>query len=106
MGLCWQNYPEARWEGVRNKAHEHLIDLISDPVAEVRAAAIFALGTYIGCALGNEGSQEQTNKLYSEIVTALIKEYDMVYIVRKELIVALFNFVNQFLTQTSSNTRI
>ncbi len=106
LGLCWQNYPEARWEGVRNKAHEHLIDLISDPVAEVRAAAIFALGTYIGCALGNEGSQEQTNKLYSEIVTALIKEYDMVYIVRKELIVALFNFVNQFLTQTSSNNRM
>jgi regulatory associated protein of mTOR len=105
LGLCWQNYPEARWEGVRNKAHEHLIGLISDPVAEVRAAAIFALGTYIGCALGDEGSQEQTNKLYSEIVNALIKEYDMVYLVRKELIVALFNFVNQFLTQqTSTNT--
>jgi len=104
LGLCWQNYPEARWEGVRNKAHEHLIGLISDPVAEVRAAAVFALGTYIGCALGDEGSQEQTNKLYSEIVNALIKEYDMVYVVRKELIVALFNFVNQFLTkQTSSN---
>lgn len=104
LGLCWQNYPEARWEGVRNKAHEHLMELISDPVPEVRAAAIFALGTYIGCGPGNEGSQEQTNKLDSEIVTALIKEYDIVFLVRKELIAALFNYINQFLTQSSPNT--
>jgi regulator-associated protein of mTOR len=107
LGLCWQNYPEAKWEGVRNKAHEHLIELITDPVPEVRAAAMFALGTYIGCEIGNEGTHEQNNKLFSEIVPALIKDYDIVFIVRKELIVALFNFLNQFLTQpspASSNT--
>ncbi len=53
LGLCWQNYPEARWEGVRNTVDKYLIELISDPVPEVRAAAIFALGTYIGCGPGN-----------------------------------------------------
>lgn len=104
LGLCWQNYPDARWEGVRNTAHQFLIELISDPVPEVRAAAIFALGTYIGCGPGNEGSQEQTNKLDSEIVNALIKDYDIVYIVRKELIAALFNYINQFLINSPATT--
>ena len=97
LGLCWQNYPDAKWEGVRNNAHQPLIELIGDPVPEVRAAAIFALGTYIGCGLGTEGSQEQANKLDAEIVNALIKDYDIVFVVRKELLAALFNYVNQFL---------
>ena len=79
---------------MRNTAHQFLIELISDPVPEVRAAAIFALGTYIGCGPGNEGSQEQTNKLDSEIVNALIKDYDIVYVVRK---VTLGNNNNFFL---------
>jgi hypothetical protein len=97
LGLSWQNYPEARWEGVRMLAHHNLIELVSDPVPEVRAAAIFALGTYIGCGQGNEADVEQTNKIDSEIVNALIKRYDIVFLVRKELIVALCNYVNQFL---------
>lgn len=99
LGLSWQNYPEARWEGVRCNAHQSLIGLVNDPVAEVRAAAIFALGTYIGCGLSNEATIEHTNKIHAEIVSALIKEYDMVYIVRKELIVALFSYIYQFVNQ-------
>ena len=106
LGLCWQRYAEARWEGVRNNAHQYLIELISDPVPEVRTAAIFALGTYIGCGQGNEATLEQTNKLDSEIVNALIKDYDMVPIVRKELLVALFNYVNQSLIANQLNVSI
>ena len=102
LGLCWQNYPAARWEGVRNMAHQFLIELISDPVPEVRAAAIFALGTYIGCGPGEEGSQEQTNKLDAEIVNALIKNHDIVFLVRKELIAALFSYINQFIMNSNS----
>ena len=97
LGLCWQNYPEARWQGVRDNAYQHLIELASDPVPEVRAAAIFALGTFIGCGAGNEGSIEQTHKLDAEIVTALIKEHDIALVVRKELVVALANYIGQFL---------
>lgn len=104
LGLCWQNYPEARWEGVRNNVHASLIELLTDSVPEVRSAAIFALGTYIGCGQGNEATIEQTNKLDAEIVSALIKDYDMCYMVRKELISALFNYINQFLTQSNNNT--
>jgi hypothetical protein len=105
LGLCWQNYPEAKWEGVRNNAHSYLIELVTDPVPEVRTAAIFALGTYIGCGLGNEGSQEQANKIDAEIVNSLIKNSDdIVFIVRKELIASLFNYVNQFIVQSNSNS--
>jgi regulator-associated protein of mTOR len=100
LGLSWQNYPEARWEGVRMVAHHSLIELVSDPVPEVRAAAIFALGTYIGCGQGNEADTEQTNKVDAEIVNALIKRYDIVFVVRKELVAALYNYVNQFLGQS------
>ena len=67
-----------------------------DPVPEVRAAAIFALGTNIGSGPGTEATLEQANKLDSEIVNALIKDYDIVSLVRKELVVALYNYVNQF----------
>lgn len=105
LGLCWENYPEARWEGVRNNAHQYLIELISDPVPEVRAAAIFALSTYIGCGQGNEATIEQTNKLDAEIISALIKEYDIVYVVRKELISALNNYIYQCLSQSLVNSQ-
>ncbi len=93
LGLCWKNYADAKWEAVRNNVYKALLELIFDPVPEVRAAAIFALATSIECGKGNEGSEEQTNKLDSEIITALIKEHDSVYIVRKELIIALYNFM-------------
>ena len=82
------------------------IELVTDPVPEVRASAIFALGTYIGCGQGNEATIEQTNKIDSEIVNALIKDYDIVGLVRKELILALYNYVNQFIiiNQSATNT--
>jgi regulator-associated protein of mTOR len=93
LGLVWKDYSEAKWEGVRNNAFKGLIDLIQDPIPEVRAAAVFALATSIECGKGNEGSDEQANKLDAEIVNALIKDYDSVYIVRKEIIVALYNYM-------------
>lgn len=102
LGLSWQNFPEARWEGVRNNAHLVLIELISDPVPEVRAAAMFALSTYIGCGKGTEATFEQTNKLDAEIVNAIIKDQDIVYMVRKELIMALYNYINQLIAQNAN----
>ena len=109
LGLCWKNYPDAKWEGVRNNVYKALLDLVSDPIPEVRAAAIFALGTNIECGKGNEGSEEHTNKLDSETITLLIKEYDSVYIVRKELIIALYNYMlendAQFINLASQATQ-
>ena len=109
LGLCWKNYPDAKWEGVRNNVYKALLDLVSDPIPEVRAAAIFALATNIECGIGNEGSEEQTTKLDNEVITVLIKEYDSVYIVRKELIIALYNYMiendSQFINFVSQATQ-
>ena len=93
LGLIWKNYAEAKWEAVRNNVFKALLELIQDPIPEVRAAAVFALATSIECGKGNEGSDEQANKLDAEIITALLKEYDSVYVVRKELILALYNYM-------------
>ena len=43
LGRVWDSYEPARWRGARNNAHEKLFELLKDPVAEVRAAAVFAL---------------------------------------------------------------
>lgn len=51
LALClakvWTNFDSARWCGVRDSAHEKLYKLLSDPEPEVRAAAVYALGTFI-----------------------------------------------------------
>ena len=44
----WNKYPTAKWVGVRNNAHEELFKLLDDVEPEVRAAAVFALGTFVG----------------------------------------------------------
>ena len=93
LGLTWREFSEAKWEGVRNNVYKSLIDLVHDPVAEVRTSAIFALSSFIECGKGSEGSDEQANKLDAEIISALIRDYDSVYIVRKEIIVALYNYM-------------
>uniref|UniRef100_A0A3Q4HI52 Regulatory associated protein of MTOR, complex 1 n=1 Tax=Neolamprologus brichardi TaxID=32507 RepID=A0A3Q4HI52_NEOBR len=48
LGRIWQNFDPARWCGVRDSAHEKLYTLLSDPIPEVRCAAVFALGTFVG----------------------------------------------------------
>ncbi|RNA24151.1 regulatory-associated of mTOR isoform X2, partial [Brachionus plicatilis] len=101
LGLCWLKYPEARWEGVRNNAHLLLKKLIVDPAAEVRAAAVFALGTYIDAGHGKEGTFEQAIEIDSQIVSSLIKSYDCVFLVRKELIVALHSYINRFCSESA-----
>ncbi|KAF7236887.1 Regulatory-associated protein of mTOR, partial [Varanus komodoensis] len=48
LGRIWQNFDSARWCGVRDSAHEKLYSLLSDAIPEVRCAAVFALGTFVG----------------------------------------------------------
>ncbi|MCJ1312100.1 hypothetical protein MMC25_005774 [Agyrium rufum] len=48
ISILWKNFPEAKWYGMRVYAHDHLCDMSYDPVPEVRAAALHALGNFIG----------------------------------------------------------
>nr|CAD7430315.1 unnamed protein product [Timema monikensis] len=82
LGRLWTNYDKARWCGVRDIAHEKLYTLLQDPVPEVRAAAVYALGTFISSVTERS---EHANNIDHSIAMTLINTvtYDMSPLVRK-----------------------
>ncbi|KAJ8681855.1 hypothetical protein QAD02_017647 [Eretmocerus hayati] len=101
LARLWQNYDKARWCGVRDIAHEKLYTLLQDPVPEVRAASVYALGTFINSVTKRS---EHANNIDQAIAMMLINTvtHDMCPLVRKELVVALqwmvLHFENSFVT--------
>ncbi|XP_026286315.1 regulatory-associated protein of mTOR isoform X3 [Frankliniella occidentalis] len=95
LGRLWTNYAPARWCGVRDIAHEKLYNLLSDPVPEVRTAAVYALGTFISSVVERS---EHANTIDHSVAMKLLNTtmYDMSPLVRKELIIALQAMVNLF----------
>lgn len=89
LGRLWDRYEKARWTGVRDSAHEKLYTLLEDECPEVRAAAVYALGTYINSV--SERS-EHANNIDHYVVMTLVRPYtaaDMNPLVRHELVAAL-----------------
>ncbi|XP_011498096.1 PREDICTED: regulatory-associated protein of mTOR isoform X1 [Ceratosolen solmsi marchali] len=101
LARLWHNYDKARWCGVRDIAHEKLYTLLQDPVPEVRAASVYALGTFINSVTKRS---EHANNIDQTIAMMLINTVtnDMCPLVRKELVVALqwmvLHFENSFVT--------
>ncbi|KAG7209721.1 hypothetical protein KM043_011355 [Ampulex compressa] len=101
LARLWHNYDKARWCGVRDIAHEKLFMLLQDPVPEVRAASVYALGTFINSVTTRS---EHANNIDQIIAITLINtvSHDMCPLVRKELVVALqwmvLHFENSFVT--------
>ncbi|XP_022248946.1 regulatory-associated protein of mTOR-like [Limulus polyphemus] len=99
LGRTWTKYDAARWCGVRDSAHEKLYSLLNDPVPEVRAATVYALGTFINSATERS---DHANSIDHSIGMTLISTLanDGSVLVRKELVVALqwlvLLFENQF----------
>ncbi|XP_053210164.1 regulatory-associated protein of mTOR-like isoform X3 [Panonychus citri] len=99
LGLTWNNYDAARWCGVRDSAHEKLFPLLNDDIPEVRAATVFALGTFI---TGAGERTDHANTIDHSIGITLINTVsnDGSPLVRKELVCALqcliLLFENQF----------
>lgn len=89
LGQLWQNFPEARWSGARDLAHDKLLDCLNDPVPEVRAAAVFALGTFISSVTNR--LEDHANNMDRYIATNLLKSVceDMSPLVRLELVATL-----------------
>ena len=83
-------------------AHEKLYPLLKDPIPEVRAAAVFALGTFISSV--TDRSEEHANNIDRIIAITLIESVseDMSPLVRLELAAALqwmvLLFESQFVT--------
>ncbi|XP_030567760.1 regulatory-associated protein of mTOR [Drosophila novamexicana] len=102
LGMLWQNFEKARWSGARDLAHEKLYVLLRDPIPEVRAAAVFALGTFISSV--TDRSEEQANNIDRIIAITLLETVgeDMSPLVRLELAAALqwmvLLFESQFVT--------
>ena len=81
LGKVWSGYENARWCGVRDSAHEKLYILLSDPVPEVRAAAVYALGTFIGCVTERN---DQSDSIDQGVAMTLINStYDASPLVRQ-----------------------
>lgn len=88
LGRLWDHYEKARWIGVRDTAHEKLYKLLKDPWPEVRASAVYALGTFINSV---EERSEHANNIDHSVVMTLVNTVgnDMSVLVRKELVSAL-----------------
>lgn len=95
VGRVWDHYEPARWRGARDNAPEKLYELLKDDVPEVRAAAVFALGTFVNSC---EERTEHANSLDHTIALHLLKTVvdDGSSLVRIELVVTLQHVVMAF----------
>ncbi|KAG0254788.1 hypothetical protein BG011_005521 [Mortierella polycephala] len=90
IGQIWKNYNEAKGLGLQALAHERLTQILSDPIPEVRAAAMWSLGTFIS----NLDLNDQVIHLQNNMaMSALVATTDASPIVRKELVIFLSSLV-------------
>lgn len=87
LGNLWQNYDKARWSGYRDMAPDKLYQLLTDPMPEVRAAAVYALGTFISSGLRSEHADNIDRPIAMTLLSTVSN--DMSPIVRMELVAAL-----------------
>ncbi|TPX39231.1 hypothetical protein SeMB42_g04419 [Synchytrium endobioticum] len=88
----WEGYSDAKWTGIKDNVHEKLCGMLTDPVPEVRAAALFAVGALIG----DLDKTEQVASAEQSIGIAILAATgDASPICRKELVVALSRIVQE-----------
>jgi regulator-associated protein of mTOR len=93
LSKLWVNYEEAKWVGIRCMAHERLCELIVDPVAEVRAAMLHALASFIGI---RDVTPQVANIEESIASMVLVVTMDGNSMVRRELLVFFSVFVARY----------
>jgi len=93
ISMLWVNFPDAKWAGIRCAAHEKLCYLVVDPVAEVRAAMLHALTTFLGIP----DLTPQVAQIEEWIASmVLLMASDGNAMVRKELLVFFSTFVARY----------
>ena len=88
-GKLWEDFEEAKAVAIREGAHERLCALLTDPIPEVRAAAVFSIGTLIA---GSQSSDARINIELNLGLTLVVLMKDSSPLVRKEFVVALHHF--------------
>lgn len=93
ISMLWDDFPEAKWVGIRCFAHHRLCALVIDPVPEVRAAAVHALNNFLDIP----DLTEQVAQNEETIASALLAvTSDGNAMVRKELLVFFSTFVKRY----------
>jgi len=93
IGKVWENYPEAKTISIRDNIHERLFGILTDIVPEVRAAAMYALGTFIG---GIEKTEQIISIEHNLAISVLVATADASPLVRRELVIALSAIVHNY----------
>jgi regulator-associated protein of mTOR len=94
ISQLWNDFPEAKWQGIREGAPLRLVELLHDHIPEVRVAALVALTTFIGAP----GDDDQTAQIEMVVaVHALSLNGDGSSVVRKELVIFLSKVVARYL---------
>ncbi|KAF4540051.1 Target of rapamycin complex 1 subunit mip1 [Lasiodiplodia theobromae] len=93
LSMLWVDYPEAKWTGIQVQAHQRLLFLRTDPVAEVRASMLHALTTFLGIP----DVTPQVAQIEESIAgNLLFMAHDGNSMVRKELLVFFSTFVARY----------
>ncbi|VDN16829.1 unnamed protein product [Dibothriocephalus latus] len=97
LARLWYHNDEARWCGVRHGVHEVLFTYLRDVSPEVRAATVFALGTFVNNWPANGRDDAQAFELSQQVGAqlVLISVGDASPLVRRELVAALCGLVVQ-----------
>ncbi|XP_069979013.1 regulatory-associated protein of mTOR isoform X2 [Penaeus vannamei] len=97
LGRTWHHHPDARWAATRDNAHEKLYTLLSDPVPEVRGAAVFSLGTFVSSLASHERTDHARAIDHTIAITlANTVTHDGSPLVRQELVVALQYLIQMY----------
>lgn len=105
LAKVWDSFPEAKWAATQLGCQEKLNQFIHDPCPEVRAAAVYALGTFFGPGLHNFGNDEavqQRNDFELKLALPLLPVVeDINPWVRKCLVQTLAKRIHGFESQFS-----
>ncbi|KAJ3416087.1 hypothetical protein HDV05_003056 [Chytridiales sp. JEL 0842] len=100
LAKLWEGYSEARQLCISYGIHEKLLPLLSDPVAEVRASAMFAIGNLIQDKYDKPEYQTAIDHIVGlSILTGMA---DGSPVVRKELVIMLAKVARYNATQIST----
>jgi regulator-associated protein of mTOR len=100
IGKLWEKFSDAKFVGIKEGMHDKLCDMLTDYVPEVRAAAVFALGAFLGDMDRNE---QIVNIELNVAISTLVATSDASSLVRRELIVALSKIVVLYQSRFASS---
>eukprot|EP01129_Flabellula_baltica_P008386 TRINITY_DN3324_c0_g1_i1.p2 TRINITY_DN3324_c0_g1~~TRINITY_DN3324_c0_g1_i1.p2 ORF type:complete len:1178 (-),score=237.26 TRINITY_DN3324_c0_g1_i1:3580-7074(-) len=90
LGKLWEDFPMAKEQAIENDAHEILCELLNDQFPDVRAAAIFALGTFINADISKDSIELNIGLTLNQSL------YNSSPLVRRELIITTSYLIAQY----------